>query len=189
MTGLSVGRQGDPIIPPAQQRRSLKIINDINKHVKIMRRFDARINNLRLFDDFVHLSGIPLGRSQVEYKDHPQIQLLLQRRDRYQKLLREVELYKAVISGSGASGEKKCDAIMSVSRLEVQAHRELEAMEVCFTNIRKELSNHINTVQKFVADVIRISQVERMIRHKMGTDDEDLTDAAIDAKIEAADGE
>ncbi len=187
MTGLIGAGDGDPIIPQAQQRRALKIINDVNKHVKIMRRFDARINNLRLFEDFVHLQGHLLSRSRVEYSDHPLIQLLLQRRDRYQELQKHVDQYQKIIDGFSAESESdrdaKMDAITAVVKLKVQQSKELEAMEISLTNVRKEMTIHLHTCQKFVTDMVKISQAERLLSKKLGSGSEDMSDAFIDAKL------
>lgn len=179
----------DPVIPPAQQKRALRILNDVNKHVKIMRRFDGRINNLRLFEDFTHPVGHPLAKSRVEWSDHPQIQLLLQRRDRYQALTDQIATYEAVIARfhpdvEDAGGFRaKMEAISSVARLKVQQSKELEAMEVALALIRKEMTVHLHTCQKFVTDMVKISQFERALAKKIGTSNEDLPDDVLDAKL------
>jgi hypothetical protein len=187
MTGLIPGDDSDPMIPPAQQKRALKIINDVNKHVKIMRRFDGRINNLRLFEDFVHLQGHVLTQSRVEYSDHPLIQLLLQRRDRFQQLQKDIDQYQKIIDGFSPVDKSdyivRVEAITAVAKLKVQQSKELEAMEISLTNIRKEMTIHLHTCQKFVTDMVKISQHERLLAKKLGGTTEDLSDEFIDAKL------
>lgn len=187
--GLIAGGESDPVIPPAQQRRCLKIVNDINKHVKVMRRFDGRINNLRLFEDFVHLQGHVLSRSRVEYSDHPLIQLLLQRRDRYTALQAQIdtferELAKYTPAADDAVGwNARMNAMSNVAKLKVQQSKELEAMELSLTNVRKELTIHLHTCQKFVTDMVKISQAERMLAKKLGSRDGDISDELLDAQL------
>lgn len=182
MRTLIASGESDPVIPEAQQRRCLRILNDVNRHVKVMRRFDGRMNNLRLFDDFVHPTGRVLNRSIPEHADHPMVQLLLQRRDRYEAITRDIARYEKVLENSG-DFEGKGNAIGWLCKLKVQGSRELEAMEITMIAIRKEMNVHLHTCQKFVTDVIKISQLERLLSKKLGGNLSDQSDELIDAEI------
>lgn len=190
---LTAGGESDPVIPPAQQRRALKVVNDVNRHVKVMRRFDGRINNLQLFSAITRAcDGKEIAQSDRQWHDHPIVQLLLQRRDRYQELERDVRRYQDVINDFAPTGKTeqalKAAAVVAICKLEMQSHKELEAMELCLSQIRKELGLHLMNCQKFVTDLIKISQAERFLQYKTGGGDTDMTDDLLDAKLADAEG-
>lgn len=193
MGGIIVGGGNEPAIPAAQAKRALRILNILSRHVTIMRRFDARVNNLRLFTDFVRPhDGMAISRSKIEWSDHPQIQLLLQRRDRYDELTREMDKYARILEETPAQtpGENtaKFKALDSLAKLRYQQHKELEAMEIAIQDIRKTLAAHLHSCSKFVTDMAKVVQAERLINNKTGTDEHGASNAQIDAML-AEDGE
>lgn len=193
MGNLIPAGNDDPTLSPDQQRRALRILNDVNRHVQTMRRFEARLNTMHLFKGFVHPQGQPLSKSEVTYKDHPLVQLLLERRDRYDRMEEQIAQYQAVVDDFSPDGKSeqalKVNAIIHLAKLKMQQSDELEAMESNLIALRKMTTVHLHTCQKFITDIVKISQYERLLRQKAGTNAEDLSDEALDAQIEKVTGE
>lgn len=121
--------------------------------------------------------------SQREWRDHPQVQLLLERRDLYQKadalLEAAKEKWDEVGHSEDLSPRDVAATIRALGQLAADRQAHLEAMEITLAQLRKEFGSHLNTLAKLVSDFAKIQQQWAMHREKLESklgDEDDIPD-------------
>jgi hypothetical protein len=162
-------------------------LQDLRKTERTQRRLLGRVNTLQLLGDIANPDGGLCKRSDRQWRDHPQIQLLLERRDRYQCMEEEIRGFKSAIEEFEHTADKSdaqaiVSAYGSLARLRTQQSAEMTAMEACLTNLRKEGTAHTGQLAKIVSDLAKLEQNWLMHKERLGgRSTDDLQDAELDA--------
>ena len=126
----------------------MRALRDFAKEERTNKRFQGRINNLRLFMDHSHPAGHALSKSVEEYRDHPLIQVLLRRRDRAATLEADLTRLRAILEDGGDQ-----DIIVQISktitRTEELLSAEYHAMEVTLVSCTKSCDARLTRLSSF----------------------------------------
>jgi hypothetical protein len=153
-----------------EDKRPLAWFNGLNKKITIARRLDGRINNLNLFTDFKReVNGEDqIARMSVpEWADHPDIQLLLMRRDRVIELRRDICTAVQIAEHREADLDQRMAAMQSVARLRAMEAEELDAMSKKLDTLRAESNKHWQLVSKLLADLAKLRQNDQQFQDRL----------------------
>ncbi len=153
-----------------------RIMLDIAKEVRIDRRFNGRINNLHLLGDFHRPDETVAKMSIPEWKDHPQIQILLERRDRYLQTRANLEIARTALAdySNQIDPEEFPKALMALAKLEGQCADHLKALESCFVAIRHEGMTRTKLLTSMVTDAAQMAESSRMHTERMAVERQKL---------------
>lgn len=157
-----------------RDKRVLALVNGVNKKVTTARRFDARINNLQLFGAIAQTlpdgQVVERAESIPMWNDHPDVQMIFIRRERYRKIEREIDMMqKSIDDGLWDEDHPKAkfNFMARIADLRVQQNKELTAIEMKLDTIRRWSSSHWETVIKMLTDMRKIVQSDTQHNDKM----------------------
>lgn len=155
-------------------KRALAIVNGIQRKVSVARRLDGRLNNLSLFQEFTRelktADGVVSQTAKMsvpEWADHPDVQLLLMRRDRVLELRRDADTARQIAEHREAEPETRRDAIMAMSRLRALETEELDAISKKLDTLRAESTKHWSMVAKMLSDITKLRQTDDHFRERI----------------------
>jgi hypothetical protein len=96
--------------------------------------------------------------SKQEWAEHPDVQLLLMRRDRVVQLQRDIATAREIAEHRDANLEQRIDAMKAVSRLESTVALEIDAMDKKLNTLRAESNRHWQLVSKLLGDLAKLRQ-------------------------------
>lgn len=146
-----------------------RIMLDIAKEVRIDRRFNGRVNNLQLLADRKRPDETVCRMSEPEWKDHPQIQLLLERRDRYLSSRQNLEIAQDAIAKcrNEIDPQELPRVLQNLVKLENQVSDHLEAMESVFVAIRRETAGRTKNLISMVTEAAKMAENARISAEKL----------------------
>jgi len=148
-----------------------RILLDIAKEVRVDRRLNGDLNNLQLLKDAVSPEGQIRPMTRVSWKHHPQLQLLLERRDRYLKIEQEIAGFKETLQDwrpkEDCDYQAKAEAYQDLARLRKQQDSELEAMELCLKAMRKEGGTRTMNLTMMLNSAAKLSESRRQHNEKL----------------------
>jgi hypothetical protein len=153
-----------------EDKRPLAWFNGLNVKVRVARRLDGRINNLHLFRDFrreVNGQDQIAAMSVPEWEDHPDVQLLLMRRDRVLELRRDIAMAEEIASLPSMEPKDRHSAMQSVVRMREMEAAELDAMDKKLNTLRAESNRHWQLVSKMLADLAKLRQNDQQFQDRL----------------------
>lgn len=161
-----------------------RIMLDIAKDVRIDRRFNGRINNLQLLGDRKRPDETVCRMSEPEWKDHPQIQILLERRDRYLSCKNALTQAQTILASvTFNEPDDFLVALRDVAKLEAQSDANLKAMETCFVAIRHNGAQRTKSLTDIVTKAASIAETARMHHERLEVEKQKIGAKDIDDLI------
>lgn len=143
--------------------RMLSMWNWINRRVSVARRLDSRMNNLHLFD-----GANPEERaSQPEWRDSPDVQALLMRRDRLLAIQRDINDAQRLMNCENLEPESRVSALEAIARLRDREEREITAITNLLDRLRAAQNESCRNVSKMLADVAKLRQTDAHFRARL----------------------
>jgi hypothetical protein len=169
----------------AEDSDGKRTYQQLKKFVQSLRRDQGRVNTLRLWEPAVHPDGVEVkGISEVEWKDHPAIQLILARRDRYNELRRRIECLNGLLDDKSVSAEGRVDGYKTLAGLEKAAQAELIAIEQALMDLRREFASSAKTLASILVEAAKLKANAAAHRDRMDVarkmDPANLPDAALE---------
>lgn len=140
--------------------------------VRSHRRDQGRVNTLRLWIAARNDSGdVIKDLAEVERTDHPSVQALIERRDRYNEIRERIEQLQGILDGNidTESGGKhdRIRAFETYERLSARAEKELAAIEHCLLDLRKEFASSAKTMAQILVEAAKLKYHHQAHREKM----------------------
>lgn len=160
---------GEEIVPlKSDDREGKNAWRNLVRFIRTTRKFQGRINTLRLWTEAIGPTGkVHKKIAEVEYDDHPQVQLILERRDRYNELREDIEKQKELAADPGLDTELRCKLFESINAMTTRADKELIAIELVMAQIRREWTEAAKTILKMLEAAAKLKLMQRMHEDKI----------------------
>lgn len=143
----------------AAEQRQKKLVRALEKFCRTTRGTQYRMNRLVLFGE---------NASEREWRDHPLIQLMLERRDQYRRLDAAVTTAESKIRDFKDSDTIQ-DGLRELARLDEQRQRHLDAIEGPLESLTKDLTASVAQISKLLAEAqsmtMELKRMEQRERH------------------------
>ncbi len=167
----------------AAHARQEKLIRSLDKFSRITRGTQNRMQRIVLFGE---------DQSEKEWRDHPMLQLVLERRRQYDRLgvtLEDAHRKVRTID----DGDVLADALSDIVKIETLRQKHLDGMEGALATLTRDLSQAAGTMAKILGDAQKLALIlrgqELKERQARSSGSGDVTDAEIDRLLEGGDGE
>ena len=175
-------------LPNADPEKMLtEALRRIRAHVRRHRRIEKRLDSLELFEDQIYEwedTTKPIGekmrqvmryKSKREARDHPLIQMIIERRDRY-------EFCRTAAARALEEGD-----LRTAGQFEAMADKHLTAAQLSQKALLDHEGKHVLMLQKMLGDAARISAQlhihQDQMKLKRGDNPEEHTNEELEAEI------
>lgn len=167
-------------ITPAEaaHARQEKLIRSLDKFSRITRGTQNRLQRLVLFGE---------DQSAKEWRDHPLIQLIIERRNQYDRLTSTLEVAREKIH-TIHDPDVFADALDNLNKLEVLRQKHLDAIDHSLATLTKDLASAASTMAKILGDAqklaLNLKGLEMKERTSGRTRASDITDDDINFALD-----
>lgn len=172
----------DEVVPlKGEDKDGLATYRQLMKFVKSVRRDQSRVNCLRLWPGGVQHNGRANEASEVWWNDHPSIQAILERRDRYNELAERMGKLKGLLEDGEVSAEARVDGYRTYDNLQRQLSNELRAIEENLQDMRREFAGSAKTMAGILVEAAKMRHAYKVHQDRM-----DLAKGADPAHLSSA---
>jgi len=159
--------QTPAVVDVAPSRLAKRMVLDIAKDFKVQRRYAQRLNTMHLLKTVQDYQGRSCKLTEVSWSDHPQIQLLLERRDKYLAAMRTAELARSIVEDPSLRSEDRAEALSNLAHYERIADGHLSAMETILKEARKDALTYTKNMSALLGAAANLVEDRREHDEKM----------------------